>query len=61
MASDFGMISFVAKLAVVSAIWRCSSVKSSGKKQESGVGSVMRKAPPGVRVAVGAGTVIVAM
>ncbi len=50
----------MAKSLVVSAIWRCSGVKSSGKKQEAGVGLVIRKAPPGVRGAVGT-AVIVAM
>ncbi len=51
--SETGTISLVAKSAVVWAIWRCSSVKSSGKKQSCGVGLVMRKEPPGVGVAAG--------
>jgi hypothetical protein len=38
------MISLTAKFAVVSAICRCSSVKSSGKKQSAAVGSVMEAA-----------------
>ncbi len=33
---------------MVWAIWRCSSVKSSGKKQSAGVGLAMRKLPPGM-------------
>ncbi len=42
-----GRTSLTAKSAVVWAIWRCSSVKSSGKKQSCGVGCVMRKAAAG--------------
>src|SRR5271154_6068040 len=60
--SDAGIISLTAKLAVVSAICLCSSVKSSGKKQSAGAGSLIRKLPPAMRVAVvGSGVVIVAM
>ena len=55
------MISLMAKFAVVSAICLCSSVKSSGKKQSAGVGSVMRKLPPGMRFVSVIGAVMVAM
>ncbi len=48
MASEAGTISLRAKSAVVWAIWRCSSVKSSGKKQSAGEGLAMRKLPPGM-------------
>ena len=56
-----GTISLMAKSAVVWAIWRCSSVKSSGKKQSAGVGLEMRKLPPGMRLVSVGGVVIVAM
>src|SRR5712692_2191625 len=57
--SETGMISLVAKSAVVCAIWRCSSVKSSGKKQSAGVASAIRKLPPGMRFVIGTGVVVI--
>jgi hypothetical protein len=59
--SEAGMISLMAKFAVVSAICLCSSVKSSGKKQSAAPGSVMRKLPPGTRFVSAIGAVMVAM
>ena len=59
MAAERGTTSLVAKSAAVCAIWRCSSVKSSGKKQAAGVEAVMRKAPPVARVCAGAGGVVI--
>jgi hypothetical protein len=49
----------MAKSAVVCAICLCSSVKSSGKNQSAAFTSAIRKLPPGVRFAIGVGTVVI--
>ena len=60
-ASPTGTTSFIAKSRVVCAICRCSSVKSSGKKQSAAVASEIRNEPPGMRFVGVSDAVIVAM
>src|SRR5277367_2288678 len=60
ISSAAGRTSFAANCAAVSAIWRCSSEKSSGVKMSEGWRSSIRKLPP-VTALAGAEVVAVAM
>src|SRR5215469_16762486 len=58
--SEAETTSLIANSEAVWAIWRCSSEKSSGKKQSAGVGFEIRKLPPGmIFLSVEVGAVIV--